>query len=138
MVTRRRLAITLTAVAFAGVFAATAYARTHTGRQNPQFRVTVTITPRRPVPGQTIVATVRGWNMTKHSHTGWWEVTWETPTSGISAAATATFKPGRIAVMNDREAVRVTATTAKGWYIISAAIHDRHGTSHARVGAKVE
>jgi hypothetical protein len=133
---KRRVVIALLVASTAGVFAATAYARTHTGEQNPQFRVTVTITPRRPVPGQTIVATVRGWNLTKHTHTGWWEVTWTTPTGGISAEATATFKPGR--VLTDREVVHVTASSAKGWYVISAALHDRHGTSQARVGAKVQ
>ncbi|HEY3766004.1 MAG TPA: hypothetical protein VGL44_12675 [Gaiellales bacterium] len=133
---RSRFAVAvIVVVVVAAVSAAAAFARTHTGEQNPQFRVTVTITPRRPVPGQTIVATIRGWNLTKHNHTGWWEVTWTKPDSGISAEATTTFKPGR--VLTDREIVHVTAKTTKGWYVISAALHDRNGTSHARVGAKI-
>jgi hypothetical protein len=133
---KRRLLIAAVAVCCFAALSAAAYARTVTGVQNPQFRVTVTITPSHPVAGQTIVATVKIVNRTLHTHKGWWEVTWEMPDSGISSAITATMKPG--VVTTDREHARVTATSPRGTYTISAAVHDRRGTSHASASATVK
>jgi uncharacterized protein (DUF58 family) len=127
---KRRLLIAGLSVCCFAALSAAAYARTVTGTQNPQFRVTVTITPDNPVAGQTIVATVTIVNRTRHNHKGSWQVAWEQPTSGISAAATATFKPG--VDITDREHARVTATSPRGRYTIFASVQDAsRGTAHA-------
>jgi len=116
--------------------AASVYAHTVTGMQNPQFRVTVTITPNHPVAGDTIVATVRIVNRTKHNHRGEWTVTWETPQSGISAALTGVMKPG--VVTTDREHAKVTSTSPRGTYTISATVQDTsRGRSHASASVTV-
>jgi hypothetical protein len=113
------------------VSAAPADAVTVTGMQNPQFRVTVTITPSHPVVGDTVVATVKIVNRTRHNHRGEWEVDWSTPDFGIGAAlANQLFRPG--VVLTDREHAKVTADTPAGAYTISASIRDRSkGRSHA-------
>jgi hypothetical protein len=106
------------------VSAAPADAVTVTGMQNPQFRVTVTITPSHPVVGDTVVATVKIVNRTRHNHRGEWEVDWSTPGFGIGAAlANQLFRPG--VVLTDRERAKVTADTPAGRYTISASIQDR-------------
>lgn len=133
---KRRLLTAAGTVCCLLALSAAADARTVTGIQNPQFRVTVTITPDHPVVGQTVVATVKIVNRTRHTHKGWWEVTWEMPDSGISAAMTATMKPG--VVTTDREHARVTATSPRGTYTISAAVHDRRGSSHASASTTVK
>jgi uncharacterized protein (DUF58 family) len=133
---RRRSAlavvVALTGLALAG---AAAYANTVTGRQNPQFRVTVTITPDHPVVGDTVVATVRIVNLTRHNHRGSWEVAWLQPDSGISAAMEGVlFRPG--VVLTDREHAKVTSDTPPGKYTISASIRDKsRGRSHASASA---
>jgi hypothetical protein len=133
---KRRLLIAAVAVCCFLALSVAADARTVTGIQNPQFRVTVTITPDHPVAGQTIVATVKIVNRTRHTHKGWWEVTWAMPNGGISAAVTATMKPG--VVTTDREHAPVTTTSPRGTYTISAAVHDRRGSSHAFASISVK
>ena len=77
---RRHVPTVLVLVAFTlAVSAGAADAVTVTGMQNPQFRVTVTITPNHPVVGDTVVATVKIVNRTRHNHRGEWEVGWSTP-----------------------------------------------------------
>jgi Tol biopolymer transport system component len=117
------------------VLPATPVVRVVTGTQNPRYRVTVTITPAHPATGDTIVATVRVVNRTKHRHRGDWTVTWETPVSGISAAENGIIKRG--VVITDRETAAVTGTSPRGTYTISASIHDPRGTSHASVSVTV-
>jgi uncharacterized protein (DUF58 family) len=121
--------VTLTGFGLAG---AAAYANTVTGTQNPQFRVTVTITPDHPIVGDTVVATVRIVNLTRHNHRGGWTVTWLQPDGGISAAMDGVlFRPG--VVLTDREHAKVTSDTSAGRYTIGASIADQsRGRSHAR------
>ena len=135
---RRHVPTVLVLVAFTlAVSAGAADAVTVTGMQNPQFRVTVTITPNHPVVGDTVVATVKIVNRTRHNHRGEWEVGWSTPDSGISAAlANQLFRPG--VVLTDREHAKVTADTPAGSYTISASIKDRSkGRSHASASVKL-
>ena len=116
--------------------AAASAVRVVTGTQNARYRVTVTITPAHPATGDTIVATARIVNRTKHRHRGTWTVTWLTPGSGISAAQYGIIKRG--VVIADRETAAVTRTSPRGTYTISASIHDRRGTSHAKVSVTVK
>lgn len=129
----RALRIAICVAAIFAAFAATADAITVTGTQNPQFRVRVTITPAHPTVGQTVVATFRITNVTRHSLKGEWSFTWSTPQSGIGAAMAGTLPPGRIAGETLRR--KVTATTPKGSYVISASVSDGRGSSHARAKA---
>ncbi len=132
---RRSVFAVLVALTGFGLAGAAAYASTVTGQQNPQFRVTVTITPNHPAVGDTVVATVRIVNRTRHNHRGSWEVTWVQPDSGISAALDGVlFRPG--VVLTDREHAKVTSDTPAGKYTISASIRDTsRGRSHASASA---
>lgn len=98
--------------------------------QNPHFRVRVTIRPAHPTPGQTVVASFRITNTTERTRRGEWQFTWSTPESGIGAAMTGTFPPGKVAGETLRQ--KVKATTPEGRYVIYAEASDRHGSSHAR------
>jgi len=110
--------------------------RVVTDRQNPRYRVTVTIAPAHPATGDTVIATARIVNRTKHRHRGTWTVTWLTPASGISAAQLGIVKRG--VVIADRETAAVTSTSPRGTYTISASIRDRRGTRHAKVSVTVK
>jgi hypothetical protein len=66
---------------------------------------------------------------------GEWQFTWSTPRSGIGSAIAGTLPSGRLAGETIRR--RVTATTAKGRYVIYAEASDRRGSSHARAVATV-
>ena len=116
-------------VLLAAVTAAGAYATTVTGTQNPQFRVSVSITPAHPVVGQTVVAHFSVRNMTTHALKGQWGFTWSTPQSGIGSAIAGTLRPGRLGSETLRQ--KITAKTAKGTFTIAAEASDRRGRSHA-------
>ncbi len=116
-------------VLLAAVSVAGAYATTVTGTQNPQFRVTVSITPAHPVIGQTVVAHFSVRNMTTHNLKGQWGFTWSTPQSGIGSAIAGTLRPGRLGSETLRQ--RITAKTAKGTFTIEADASDSRGRSHA-------
>jgi hypothetical protein len=116
-------------VLLAAVTAAGAYATTVTGTQNPQFRVSVSITPAHPVVGQTVVAHFSVRNMTTHTLKGQWGFTWSTPQSGIGSAIAGTLRPGRLGSETLRE--KITAKTPKGSFTIAAEASDGRGRSHA-------
>jgi uncharacterized protein (DUF58 family) len=126
---RRLLLLTLLAILGVTVFAAAGDAYTVSRTQNPQFRVTVTIRPGHPEIGDRIVATVKIVNRTDSKLRGEYEVTWETPTSGIGAAQVAVLEPGVIIFSKYR--ARVRASTPAGRYRIFGAVQDRHGRTHA-------
>jgi hypothetical protein len=132
---RRLIAVLLVAFAFAGAGAAVAYATAVIGRQNPDLLVKVAITPLHPKIGQTMVFHVKIMNLTGRSLHGEWQVTYSTPTSGISAALDGTLGPGVWAHESFRR--KVTAKTAKGRYTLSAEASDARGSSHAAIHATV-
>jgi len=123
------------AFAFAAAGAAAAYAAAVIGRQNPDLLVKVAIPPLHPKVGQTMVFHMKIMNLTGRTLHGEWQVTYSTPTSGISAALAGTLGPGVWAHESFRR--RVTAKTAKGRYTLSAEASDAHGSSHAGIHATV-
>jgi hypothetical protein len=134
-VLRRFAPAVLVPLAVAAVGVTAAVAKTVTGTQNPQFRVTVSITPNHPVVGDTIVARIKIVNTTKRTLNGEWQDTWSTPSSGIGAAVAGRLAPGTLAVDVFRQ--KVTATTPKGVYRVYAEADDRRGSSHARAQVTV-
>ena len=132
---RRLVAALLVAFAFAAAGAAAAYATAVVGRQNPDLLVKVAITPLHPKVGQTMVFHMKITNLTGRTLRGEWQVTYSTPTSGISAALAGTLGPGVWAHESFRR--RVTAKTAKGRYTLSAEASDARGSSHAAIHATV-
>jgi hypothetical protein len=132
---RRLVPLLLVACAFAAAGAAAAYATAVTGRQNPDLLVKVAITPTHPKVGQTMVFHMKILNLTGRTLHGEWEFTYSTPTGGISAALAGTLGPGLWAHESFRR--RVTVTTAKGRYTLSAEASDPRGSSHADIHATV-
>ena len=124
------LALTLTAAG-----ATAAYATGVIGTQNPDLRVKVSITPLHPKVGQTMVFHMKITNLTGRTLHGEWEYTYSTPTNGIGAALAGSLGPGVWA--HDVFRRKVTATTPKGRYTLTASADDQHGRSHATVSATV-
>jgi hypothetical protein len=132
---RRLMAVLLVACAFAAAGAAAAYATAVIGRQNPDLLVKVAITPLHPKVGQTMVFHMKILNLTGRSLHGEWQVTYSTPTGGISAALAGPMGPGVWAHESFRRLV--TAKTPKGRYTLSAEASDARGSSHAAIYATV-
>jgi hypothetical protein len=132
---RRLIPTILVALGLTAAGAATAYATTVTGTQNPQLRVKVSITPLHPKVGQTMVFHMKITNLTGRTLHGGWEFSYTTPTNGISAAIDGQLGPGVWAHESFRRTV--TATTPKGRYTLTAEAFDRHGSSHASIHATV-
>ena len=132
---KRLIAALLVAFAFAAAGVTAAYATAVIGRQNPDLLVKVAITPLHPKVGQTMVFHMKIMNLTGRTLHGEWQVTYSTPTGGISAALAGTLGPGVWAHESFRR--RVTAKTAKGRYTLSAEASDAHGSSHAGIHATV-
>lgn len=131
----RLIPAVLVALILAAAGAAAAYATAVIGTQNPQLQVKVSITPLHPKVGQTMVFHMKITNLTGRTLHGEWEYTYSTPTSGIAAALTGPLGPGVWAHGVFRR--KVTATTPKGLYTLTAEADDRHGSSHATISATV-
>jgi len=130
---RRATAIALLVLVLLAAGAAAAYAHTVTGTQNPQLRVTVSIRPVHATAGETIVATETIVNTTKRTLNVTWGMEWDTPTSGLGSVGAGKVGPGVI----DHQVFRskVTATSVKGAFTISAHASDHRGGSHAATRA---
>jgi hypothetical protein len=126
---RRFSIMMLLAMLGLAVFAAAGDAYTVTRTQNPQFRVTVTISPRHPEIGDRVVATVKIVNRTERSHRVEYEVAWETPSHGISAAQVTVVKPGVITSATYHAWIR--PSTPSGTFRIFGAVSDKHGRTFA-------
>jgi hypothetical protein len=132
---RRLLPTLIFAVALAAAGATAAYATAVSGTQNPELRVKVSITPLHPKVGQTMVFHMKITNLTGHTLHGEWDYTYSTPTDGIGAAIAGSLGPGVWA--HDVFRRKVTASTPKGRYTLTAEADDHHGRSHATVHATV-
>ena len=88
--------------------------------------------PRAP---PTIVFQKKITNLTGRTLHGGWEFTYSTPTDGIGAAIAGSLGPGVWA--HDVFRRKVTASTPKGRYTLTAEADDHHGRSHATIHATV-
>ena len=129
----RSAALLAAALLALSVLATAAVANTVSGHQNPHLVVVAKVTPTQAHLGDTIVARATVTNTTKRTLTIDWDVTWETPTSGVGSASSGQrLKPGASVHQVFRR--RVTAGS-KGAYTLSVEAADRAGRSHATAHA---
>jgi hypothetical protein len=129
----RRVWIPVLVAVLAAAVCAAAYAKTVTRQQNPQLRVTVTLTPSKPEAGQKLIERITVQNVTNQAH----RVTVEGELDGPTMGEGFSTSPVMLAPHSSKSFTQSMRARSVGRYTATGRASDALGASHATVSVTV-